>query len=176
MEQIAATGVSTVGIDPSNPTNIMKSTHLQSSFCGVILLAAALLFPLSLRADESGPAFHHDFEKASEAAKETKKPLLVVFSASWCPPCQQMKKQVYPSKEVQPYHDQFVWAYLDADEDKNKPLAAEFGVSGIPHIAFLREDGSMLGHFAGAVAPDQFTEILDKVLADKEAPKTAAAE
>lgn len=82
-----------------------------------------------------------------------------------------MKKQVYPSETVQPYHKQFVWVYLDADEEKNQPLAAKFGVSGIPHIAFLRQDGSMMGHFAGAVSPDQFTEVLDKVLADSKKPE-----
>lgn len=154
----------------------MKINSISSSLYGVLFIAITLCLTASLRAAESGPDFHHDFDKAAKAAKEAKKPLLVVFSASWCPPCQQMKKKVYPSKAVQPYHDKFVWAYLDADEEKNQPLAAKFGVSGIPHIAFLSQDGSMIGHFAGAVAPEQFTEILEKALAGKDESKSVAAE
>ncbi|MEM9017175.1 MAG: hypothetical protein AAGC68_09170, partial [Verrucomicrobiota bacterium] len=75
-----------------------------------------------------------------------------------------MKKSVYPSTEVKPYHDQFVWAYLDADKPENQPLMAQFGVSGIPHIAFLESDGDPIGKFVGGAPPAGFTNILDQVL------------
>lgn len=144
-----------------------------------ISLAALAITGLSFHAGpaqaaESAPEFSHDFAEAATTAKEAKKPLIAIFSASLCPPCQQMKRSVSPSETVQSYHDKFVWAYLDADEEKNRPLAGKFGVSGIPHIAFLRPDGSMIGHFAGAVSPEQFTEILDKVLVDAKKPADPA--
>ncbi|MDF1815027.1 MAG: thioredoxin family protein [Verrucomicrobiales bacterium] len=110
--------------------------------------------------------FSHDFAEASAAAQRSNKPLIVIFSASWCPPCQKMKKSVYPSRQVQPYHDSFVWAYLDADQSKNKPLMQKYGVSGIPHISFISPAGGLVGHFSGAVSPQQFTKILDQVKVD----------
>lgn len=140
-------------------------------FSLVVLAITTLTFATTpMRAAETAPVFQDDFAAAAAAAKDAGKPIIAIFSASWCPPCQQMKRTVYPSEVVQPYHDNFVWAYLDADEEKNRPLAGKFGVSGIPHIAFLRADGSMIGHFAGAVSPTQFAEILDKVLVDAKKP------
>lgn len=153
----------------------MKRHSPIRTFLSALGIAAGLSLVSSTNAAESAPEFQHDFAEAAAAAKESNRPLIAIFSASWCPPCQQMKRSVYPSETVQPYHDNFVWAYLDTDEEKNRPLAGKFGVSGIPHIAFLRPDGSMLGHFAGAVSPEQFTEVLDKVLVDAKKPAGSGA-
>lgn len=138
------------------------------------LLVGALIACLSsssVRAEENSPEFMDDFDNAAAASEESGKPTIVIFSASWCPPCQQMKKAVYPSQAVQPYHDKFVWAYLDADDPKNGPVSAKFGVSGIPHIVFLQSDGEPIGYFAGAVSPDQFVEVLEKALGAQEKPE-----
>lgn len=125
----------------------------------------ALLVTPARSADE-GPAFLHDFDAARAASKESGKPLIAIFSASWCPPCQQMKKSVYPSKEVQPFHESFVWAYLDADNEANRPIMSRLKVSGIPHIAFIAADGQIMGNTVGASSPKDFAKTLTKVLAD----------
>lgn len=129
----------------------------------LILLA---IFTPAARSAEGGPAFLDNFDKAVAASKSSGKPLIAIFSASWCPPCQQMKKSVYPSKEAQPFHDKFVWAYLDADDRANGAVMSQFKVSGIPHVAFVAPDGQIMGHFAGAISPKEFAEVLTQVLAD----------
>lgn len=154
----------------------MKNNRTQS-FLTALTISAAMIAGIA-RAEESSPVFLHDYEEALAAADEAGKPTIVIFSASWCPPCQQMKKAVYPSEAVQPFHDKFVWAYLDADDPKNGPVSAKFGVSGIPHIAFLKSDGAPLGYFSGALPPESFTEVLDKVLGmadEKESPAEVSA-
>lgn len=117
-------------------------------------------------AAEGAPVFHSNFEEARKVSAESGKPMITIFSATWCPPCQQMKRSVYPSAEVAPYHNSFVWAYLDADEKNNRGLMSKFEVSGIPHISFVASDGQLMGHFAGAVSPADFANILKRVLAD----------
>jgi hypothetical protein len=76
-----------------------------------------------------------------------------------------MKKSVYPSKEVAPLHDKFVWAYLDTDEEANASAAQKHGVSGIPHIEFLSPQGKSLGNQVGSTSPGEFAGTLEKVLA-----------
>ncbi|MDF1811876.1 MAG: thioredoxin family protein [Verrucomicrobiales bacterium] len=149
----------------------MKTNHTSNCYKSLAVMCAliGLIYSQSQAADDA-PYFHHDYNTALASASKAGKPLIVVFSASWCPPCQKMKKNVYPSSKVQPYHESFVWAYLDADESKNKPLMSKFGVNGIPHITFARPDGSYIGHFAGSVSPTQFTGILDKVKIDAKRP------
>jgi len=144
---------------------------LRTAVAGALVAAAAafhLMAPHSSaeeNASDKGPAFHDDFEKARAASVESGKPLIAIFSASWCPPCQTMRREVYPSAEVRPHHDHFVWAYLDADEAANRPVMSQFKVSGIPHVAFVSPEGRILGHFAGAVPAKDFAEILKDVSA-----------
>ncbi len=113
---------------------------------------------------EGSPKFQTDYNAAMKMAKAKKKPLLVVFSATWCPPCQANKSKVYPSKAVQPYHDDFVWVYLDTDVKKNAAVAQNFGVSGIPHIQFVSPSGKKIDKAVGGTTPKRFAKKLGGVL------------
>ncbi len=139
-------------------------------------IAPALAFALPAAAadfPEGSPKFETTYSKALAKAKESGKPVIVVFSAAWCGPCQQMKKKVYPSAEVKPLHDKFVWAYLDYDEEENAKVAKEFGVNGIPHIQFLDKEGKAVGKQVGSMPTDGFVKKLEEIL--KKAGKPAAA-
>lgn len=130
------------------------------------LLAAALLMPaFAGEFPEGSPKFGTSYDAALATAKKEGKPVVLVFSASWCPPCQSMKKNVYPSADVKPLHDKFVWAYLDVDVEANAKAAEKFGVQGIPHVQFLNSEGKDLNKVVGGVPPAEFAEQLNKILA-----------
>lgn len=132
------------------------------------LAAAALVLP-ALAADfpKGSPKFEDSYRKVMADAKKSGKPAVVVFSASWCPPCQSMKNEVYPSKEVQALHDQFEWAYIDVDNSDNasEKAAKEFGVQGIPHIQFVDAEGKSLDKQVGGSDPASFAAKLKSILA-----------
>jgi thiol:disulfide interchange protein len=124
---------------------------------------------------KGSPKFEDSYRKVMADAKKSGKPVVLVFSASWCPPCQSMKNEVYPSKEVQAFHDQFEWAYIDIEDgdNSNEKAAETFGVSGIPHIQFVDAEGKPLDKQVGGNSPDAFAAKLKAVLAL--APKASAA-
>lgn len=134
----------------------------------------------------SGTAFSADFPKgspkfkttlgaATSEAKKNDKPVIAIFSAVWCGPCQAMKHDVYPSSAVKPFHDKFVWAYLDADSSANQTAMKKFGVSGIPHIEFLDSAGKSVGKQVGSTSPESFAKILESMLKKAGGAKTTAA-
>jgi thioredoxin-related protein len=130
-------------------------------------LAVAIFLPV-LAADfpAGSPKFGTNYQEALATAKKEGKPVVLVFSAAWCPPCQAMKKTVYPSAEVKPLQDKFVWAYLDVDEEANAKAAEQYKVQGIPHVQFLDKEGKTLISQVGGVSAAEFAGILTKV-ADK---------
>lgn len=142
----------------------MKTRQFITLFATLAL--SAVFAPHGRASDfpKGSPAFLSSYDAALKAAKQSGKPVVLVFSASWCPPCQKNKRDVYPSAAVKPLHDKFVWAYLDADQKENVPAMEKYGVSGIPHIQFLSKDGASLGNVVGGTSPKQFSVDLAGVL------------
>src|SRR5688572_3498429 len=133
-----------------------------------VALAGIFISRPSLAKDDfpaGSPKFETDYKTALAAAAKSGKPLIVVFSASWCPPCQANKKKVYPAAAVKPYHDKFVWAYLDTDVEANSKVFQGFGGKGIPHIQFLSKAGKSIDTQIGGTTAEAFVKKLDAVLA-----------
>ncbi len=137
------------------------------SFLGLALSAICAL-PFSASAGEfpkGSPEFIINYDELLAKQKETGKPAVIIFSATWCSPCQVMKNKVYPSAAVKPFHDKFLWAYLDADDPLNKKAQEKYAVSGIPHIEFLNPAGKSIGQQEGSRSPKDFSKKLEEILA-----------
>ncbi len=132
------------------------------AFLSIAFIAASTTFAGEF--PQGSPPFEHKLADALTKAKAAKKPVIAIFSAVWCGPCQQMKKQVYPSAEVKPFHDKFIWAYLDADEDANAADMKKFKVEGIPHIEFLDSTGKSIGQQVGSSPAAGFAKKLEEML------------
>ena len=142
------------------------------------LLILATAFAVSLHAadfPEGSPKFATANEVVTKTAKENGKPTILVFSASWCGPCQEMKKEVYPSAAVKPFHDKFNWAYLDIDVDANLKLFESHKLESVPHLLFLDASGKTIDQQEGGSSPKEFAKKLEKVLKKAEPAKTASA-
>jgi thioredoxin-related protein len=101
-----------------------------------------------------------DFKQAQAAAKANNKPILINFTGSdWCPPCIQLKKDIFTSAEFKSYaaaniilvEADFPRAKQQAPElvTQNQQLAEKFGVGGYPFLVLLRSDGTPLGQRVG---------------------------
>lgn len=129
-----------------------------------VLAAASLSLSFGSNFPEGSPKFFTKMDAALVEAKASGKPVIAVFSAPWCPPCQMMKKIVYPSDEVKPYHDKFVWAYIDTSEEVNTPDVYKYRVNILPHIQFVSSSGTPTEQHIGGASADELVKVLDGVL------------
>lgn len=139
------------------------------------LIIGLLVQPLVAADFPAGsPKFATSFDTALASAKTSGKPLVAVFSASYCVPCQNLKKDVYPSPEVTALHDQFEWVYVELEEptEENKKASTKYQVESVPAIMVIKPDGSVLGHVEPN-APAIFAENLKTVYAKWTAPKAS---
>ena len=82
-------------------------------------------------------------------------PVLVDFWAEWCEPC----KTLGPILEkLDQESDQ--WNLVKIDVDSNQPLAAQFGVRGIPAV-MLFIDGEKIAEFSGVLPEGEVRDWLD---------------
>lgn len=137
---------------------------------GLLLAVVALRWPMlkgsyykvsGVDAPASAIAWREDFDAAMAEASESGKQLLVDFAASWCPPCQVMKHDVWPAPGVaEAVNSRYIPVLIDVDDPENAGVAERYGIVGIPAILVLDAEGQVL-HRGGFMSSTQVVTFLD---------------
>jgi thioredoxin 1 len=85
-----------------------------------------------------------------ERVKQSDKPVLIDFWASWCGPCRVMAPIV---EEVAEAHDEIIFAKLNVDDYPQ--IAARYGIMSIPTFV-LFEKGEIKDQIVGAMTKEEF--------------------
>lgn len=115
-----------------------------------IILFVGLLFSTNLALSQKQTLFlDKDYNTALQTAKNKKKPLIVMFYATWCAHCNKMKNEVFTDSLVtQFYRNSFVCIAVDAESPKGISLKSKFKdsfkVSNYPTFAFLDNNENLL--------------------------------
>ena len=99
-----------------------------------------------------GGAWMHSLQEGPDEADRTGKPVLALFTADWCPPCRQLKKDVFGDPEVMDFLEaEYVLVKIDLTDRQgdNNWVAADAGVKYIPTIIFY-EDGYEMERFGAS--------------------------
>lgn len=116
-------------------------------------------------------------QKALEMAPKEGKKILVDVFATWCPYCQRMHSEVYPSAPVQKaISDYFLWVKIDVESDRKvnyhgkEMTEAEFATAlenqNVPTAYFLNDEGAILGKQPGYLDEEVFVNLLNFVGSD----------
>lgn len=95
---------------------------------------------------------------------------IVNFSASWCPPCQQLRP-ILESVAVE-YSDTVRLGVIDVDTEKS--LATQQAVRGIPDVRFYI-DGKLMEKFTGGAPKEQVEQLIAKHSKNLTPPKLESA-
>lgn len=96
---------------------------------------------------------HLNKEKFEEI-KNSEKPILLDFFATWCGPCRMVGPFI---EEIAEENPQYIIAKIDVDE--NPDLAAEFDVSSIPTLVVMK-NGQVVKREMGAKPKNQILAML----------------
>jgi len=103
-------------------------------------------------------------EIAAVAAKE-KKPIMAVFSATWCGPCQAVKKDVFKKDGFKKVADIAVLLYIEQTDPKGMAYCKKFKIRAYPTFKALDETGKEIDHGNPARTIDGFHKWMTAVRA-----------
>lgn len=100
----------------------------------------------------------HNYEKSQEWNYLGDKPAIIDFYADWCAPCRQIAPIM---KDIaQDYEGDLVVYKIDTE--KQKELAAAFGIRALPSILFIPKNGQpQLAK--GAMPRQKFDQVINNV-------------
>ncbi len=104
------------------------------------------------------------FEQAKRLAREENKLIVLDVSADWCPPCQEMARNVHPDPEFQEFTTTQVFMLVDAYKDaEGVKLARKFDVKFFPTILVLTTEGKEIERFTGGRTSKGLIEALQLI-------------
>jgi thiol:disulfide interchange protein len=128
----------------------------------IVLIISAIMALFAIWRTTSEPSENIPWRKSlAEAKKESAssgKPILAYFTASWCGPCQQMKKETWADARVQAALAEWVVVKIDVDSDDQ--IAREFGVSAIPRVQMIDAKGEAGAARIGFTSADELLRWL----------------
>ncbi len=104
-----------------------------------------------------------------KSSLESHTPLVIAFTAEWCPHCRKYKPTLSEVKDL--YNDKVTFINIDVDDKNGSPISERFQVRGIPTTAFVRADGSVYKVQVGEIAKDELSKIAEELIANKKRKK-----
>ncbi len=119
------------------------------------------------------PKAGKSYREAYQDAQAGDKPLLVLVTATWCPPCQVMKQTTIPELMRKDSFKDFHYATVDLDREKE--LGHQLiGKRGLPQlIMFEQENGKWVRRYLRGI---QTVETVEAFVAQASMFRTASAQ
>jgi thiol:disulfide interchange protein DsbD len=137
-----------------------------ATWLGATIAAVVMVWPIIIQADSM--KFIPYSDKAIVQAVSEHKPVMIDFTAEWCPSCKELDRKTFPNQKVKVEGERFVRLQADVTADKStevRALKQKYNVQGPPTIIFLDSKGDEVKdiRIIGFVKPDKLIEAMRTV-------------
>ena len=107
-----------------------------------------------------------EIDAAFARAAAQKKPVLMYWGASWCPPCNQLKATLFNRQDFATLSQHFVAVHVDGDRPGAQRVSTRFKVSGYPTVVLFTPDRQEITRLPGEADAAQVMAVLQGGLND----------
>lgn len=133
----------------------------------ILLVVSIVLF------GKNGINFEHkEWDEILEKSKKEHKLIFVDAFATWCGPCKDMTKNIFPDKSVgEFYNANFINFKIDMESKAGKNFNKIYSIESYPSLMFIDSDGNVVKKQEGSCSsPEQFIQLGNYVLHPEKSP------
>ena len=119
----------------------------------VFVVVASLSVVGKLRIPAEQVTWREDIVLAQQESRQSGKPVVLYFTANWCQPCQEMRREVWTDSKVASAMKRYVPVRIDID--RGGDIAERFNVRAIPLIAIIDDQGNVTRSINRGVSADE---------------------
>jgi thiol-disulfide isomerase/thioredoxin len=109
------------------------------------------------------PWFQGSPEQAFAAARSEKKLLFLAWSAVWCPPCNELKADVFTKPRFAELMRDFIPVYLDGDTEEAQAWGDKLNATSYPTVLVLTPEADELIRFSGGFGIGELERAIEAV-------------
>lgn len=99
-------------------------------------------------------------KEAFEKAKQDNKPLFLYWGAVWCPPCNELKANIFSQARFAELMQAFIPVYLDGDTEEAQTWGEKLQISGYPTVLVLDASQKELFRLNSSVNLEEFEQVI----------------
>lgn len=104
---------------------------------------------------------HRTLAEAQTLAKAENKPLLIYFSAYWCPSCRRMDREVLSHSAVKEKMDErYIFVRIDSEAEGTRAHMKRYDLHGFPSLLLTDAEGTLIRHLPRTNDAQQFEQAL----------------
>ena len=111
-------------------------------FCSFWLACALFFSSFFLHAADNKTWFSGGMNEAFLKSKKEQKPIFLYWGAKWCPPCNELKSEIFSKDSFKTIIKPFIPVYLDGDSENAQIWGEKLGVRGYPTMLVLNPKGA----------------------------------
>lgn len=109
--------------------------------------------------------FQGSVEDAMALSAKTGKPMFIYWGAVWCPPCNEIKAQIFPQRRFAELMQDVIPIYLDGDTKAAQVWGDNLEISGYPTLLILDSGKNELMRINESVSLSEFSAAFEAGLA-----------
>lgn len=140
-----------------------------------LLLLSFVLYVFHAKA-EGIKFFEGSWKEILAEAKAQNKPIFIDIYTTWCGPCKQMSKNIFPLDNVgEKFNSLFINYKIDAEKGEGIELAKKYNVEAYPTYLFVDANESLLYKSIGSMPAAKFIAEADLAMASMKDEKPLSA-
>lgn len=112
--------------------------------------------------------FKGSVDDAFSYAKKENKTVFIYWGAVWCPPCNELKEQVFSTDRFSSLMKLVVPVYLDGDSEDAQVWSEKLKAAGYPTILAFNPNGQEIMRLVESVSADEFCSTLENAIASSQ--------